>query len=606
MRFHIPLKRLLIFIFVGVSLLRADPSLFDPDSTITIDEIDVGDKGVWQTVVSGQELSTFPLKVLGVVRNFAGPKRDVIICEALDDKNKESGPVAGMSGSPVYINGKLAGAYAYGFLWPKKQAIIGVTPIHQMLEVLEKFPKNKENISNSQSAKSLSSSSSSLSIIKGNKNELQEIINKQPLFTTSSSNITLQSGGISKETLKLMADHLADNNVTIIPQSSSSSASKEENFSTTYPMEPGYPVAGVLMDGDFNFTGVGTITWKEGNTLLGFGHPYFQSGAVDIPMAGAEIITVVQSVSKSFKLSSAGRIVGSLYQDRLTAVAGEIGKTAYTFPVNYSLDHKQSGVNNYSGNLFLDKRMTPLLSAISLLEVLNNSMQKSAEQSYQFEFNIEIKDQPHIKYKKWGHSFEDAFSHIIQYYQFLRTLTDNPFQAAKIVSIDVRISLNDKLEGEFLHELQRTGGPLKAGKETSYNIQTINAQGEVSHNTIHIPLNDLWKGETLEILISDAENLKEYDQGYHRNDWNSLDDIVGYIKKEKPNNTIYVRVMRKSEGLRIRGQELLGIPQSIYEVLTSPNIAQKGQFSDYESLWETSIELPVSFTGYHNFKIHVH
>src|SRR5438132_9355326 len=105
-----------------------------------LSEIKPGMVGEWHTTVSGSRVDSFPLEVVGVVENFIGPQRPVIICKALDATNKLTGPVAGMSGSPVYIDGKLVGAYAYGFLWPKDQALIGVTPIESMLEVETNYP----------------------------------------------------------------------------------------------------------------------------------------------------------------------------------------------------------------------------------------------------------------------------------------------------------------------------------------------------------------------------------------------------------------------------------------------------------------------------------
>jgi hypothetical protein len=102
-----------------------------------VEDVKPGMEGEWRTVISGTQVETFPLRVIGIAEHFVGPNQPVIICEAIDDKNILSGPVAGMSGSPVFINGKLVGAYAYGYTWPKEQAIIGVTPIYSMLPVLE-------------------------------------------------------------------------------------------------------------------------------------------------------------------------------------------------------------------------------------------------------------------------------------------------------------------------------------------------------------------------------------------------------------------------------------------------------------------------------------
>ena len=122
-------------------LLFPAPARADDDMAIMpLSEIRPGMTGEWHTVVSGSRIDSFPMQVVGIAENFIGPQRPVIICKALDAANKLTGPVAGMSGSPVFINGKLIGAYAYGFTWPKDQALIGVTPIESMLEVETNYP----------------------------------------------------------------------------------------------------------------------------------------------------------------------------------------------------------------------------------------------------------------------------------------------------------------------------------------------------------------------------------------------------------------------------------------------------------------------------------
>ena len=125
-----------IFLLLSPPAARADDSM----PIMPLAEIKPGMTGEWHTVVSGSRIDSFPMEVVGVVENFIGPQRPVIICKALDAANKLTGPVAGMSGSPVFINGKLIGAYAYGFSWPKDQALIGVTPIESMLEVETNYP----------------------------------------------------------------------------------------------------------------------------------------------------------------------------------------------------------------------------------------------------------------------------------------------------------------------------------------------------------------------------------------------------------------------------------------------------------------------------------
>src|SRR5208282_1545021 len=138
MKFNAAISSLcaVIFALLCPALARAE----DDMAIMPLSEIKPGMFGEWHTTVSGSRIDSFPMQVVGIAENFIGPQRPVIICKALDATNKLTGPVAGMSGSPVFIDGKLIGAYAYGFIWPKDQALIGVTPIESMLEVETNYP----------------------------------------------------------------------------------------------------------------------------------------------------------------------------------------------------------------------------------------------------------------------------------------------------------------------------------------------------------------------------------------------------------------------------------------------------------------------------------
>ena len=140
MKMNACISSLLAAAAVFVPLIPAPARADDTTPIMPLSEIKPGMIGEWHSTVSGSRVDSFPMLVVGIAEYFIGPQRPVIICQALDATNQLTGPVAGMSGSPVFIDGKLIGAYAYGFLWPKDQALIGVTPIEQMLEVESNYP----------------------------------------------------------------------------------------------------------------------------------------------------------------------------------------------------------------------------------------------------------------------------------------------------------------------------------------------------------------------------------------------------------------------------------------------------------------------------------
>ena len=303
-------------------------------------------------VVSGTRIDSFPMEVVGVAENFIGPQRPVIICKGLDATNKLTGPVAGMSGSPVYIDGKLIGAYAYGFLYPKDQDLFGVTPIEDMLEVESNYPPT--------------------SAPSGKSGLAQTEAGPAPRWTTSPvlaaglpSLETLQStmkpvptplfvSGISERTLARFKSRIEEQGLELMQAPSGRATHDFDN-----DLKPGSAVSGVLMSGDFDFAGTGTVTWRHGNRILAFGHPFLQNGPIEMPMASAEILAVVQAVTRSFKLPNIGPVVGSIYQDRLTAIAGEIGRTSPTTHFELHLESVGGRERLFQGEMFEHERLPP-------------------------------------------------------------------------------------------------------------------------------------------------------------------------------------------------------------------------------------------------------
>ncbi|MGH8024029.1 MAG: hypothetical protein ACRED1_10635, partial [Limisphaerales bacterium] len=349
------------------------------DSTPIMPLADVkpGMKGHWRTVVSGTRIDSFPMEVVGVADNFIGPGRPVIICEGLDATNKLTGPVAGMSGSPVYVDGKLLGAYAYGFVFPHDQDLFGVTPIGQMLEV-EKYPPASNPWGSEPMAEAAGAGSAQWMAAPA------AGLNVPPLAAMQSVMKPLPTplfvSGVSQHTLRMFEPELNKLGLQVM-QAPSGSAGPMTNTD----LEPGAAVSGVLMSGDFDFAGTGTVTWRHGNRILAFGHPFMQSGPTEMPMATAQILTVVSSFEESFKLLNIGRVVGTIYQDRLTAIAGEIGRMPRTTHVEIHLTSPSGAARVYQGDMFQNQLFSPVLTAIALEEALSETMESEEKQTIYLE-----------------------------------------------------------------------------------------------------------------------------------------------------------------------------------------------------------------------------
>ncbi len=587
--------RILLSLLIGLipvaRILAMDPDI------MPLSEVKRGMKGEWRTVVSGTAVESFELEVLGIAENFVGPRRAVIICEALDPKSKLTGPVAGMSGSPVYIDDHLVGAYAYGYTWAKEQAIIGVTPIEQMLEVLDQYPRSGNSDSpvglTVKTGRELNSGPDfggrmEWQIVEGDleieKEEIETLL--QPLPTP------LLASGFSDRVLRAFKSEFDQIGLTVLQAPTGRASDKID-----LRLEPGSSVAAVLMNGDFNIAATGTVTYRNGDTVLAFGHPFFQLGPSQLPMAGAEIITVVQSVARSFKLSNTGPVIGAIYQDRLTAVAGQIGEFPPLLRVNVETRVSGGVGRKFSGELVEHPVLTPLFASVSLLQTLLETLESSEKQTFFIEGKIGFADSDPIVFDTVASGPGGAVSVAFDFKRKFENLMNNPFKIPRIESLDFDIKVKDVWLISGLKSAMVRSNRVKPGDNAELLLTLYNYHQKDSQHELSIPVpKGLKSGDLVTVLVADAEEAERVD-GIGSELFASYSDIVGQWRESRSRNAIYVKLLHESEGLRFDGESMFDLPPSISALYTSPgnNIAR--QTLNEVTLWEAKIELPGEYRG---------
>ncbi|MEM8549531.1 MAG: hypothetical protein AAGF10_01965 [Verrucomicrobiota bacterium] len=558
--------------------------------TLPLAGIKPGMQGEWKTVIQGTEVETFRFEVLGTARNFIGPERDVIIAKALDESQILSGPVGGMSGSPCFIDGKLIGAYAYGYTWPKEQAIIGITPIADMLETFEKekHRKSDEARASPEASAPAGQASAQWQAQSGQAQlatlDLETVL--QPLPTP------LAISGFSARTLNAFAEEMAQRGLE--PVQAPIGFTTEL---TSASIETASPVAGVLMSGDFSIAGVGTVTWREGDQVLAFGHPFFGFGDEEMPMAPAEIITVIQSVARSFKLSNVGPIVGTIYQDRLTAIAGEIGQMPRTTQVSYTLRSPGEVERTFTGELYRNKRFSPLFAAMGLMESMLFTMESGDEQTFYTTVTLHLEDYEPIVLEQVGSGPGAATGVAMQLMRAYGQLVDNPFASAEVTHIEADIRTVDSWILGGLHGIQNLSGNLHPGDLMHLAITVNNFQEERTRHRVSIPIPEGTSGEELLIFVGDAGAAERLEREQVAATIDSLDGIVDYLRKSRSNNNLYVKVLQRAQGLNLNGQRLDALPLSVRNLLSSRESPTMMTENRYISLWETEISMPGRFDG---------
>ena len=586
-----------ILLFSVVSLCATEPEI------MPLTAVKPGMKGMWKTVVSGTTIENFELKVLGIAHNFVGPKRSVIICEAIDTKNMLTGPVAGMSGSPVYINGKLVGAYAYGYSWPKEQAIILVTPIEDMIELINTYPVEppapnhrptikRSNVSENRQRNEHEHSKWQLA--SGNENISNEMVESllqpqpTPLFVS----------GVSQQTLNVFKSQLEDLGLQVM-QAPMGSASPDSKFK----LEPGAPVSAVLMNGDFNISATGTVTYRKNDTILAFGHPFLKYGSASIPMAGAEIITVVQSIAQSFKLSNTGPLLGSIYQDRLTSIAGKIGPLPPLTPLSIRTRNANGAERHFRGNIFEHPTLSPILTGIALMESLNSTLEAGEIQTFTIDGRIAIDGFAPIKYREIASGPKGAYSVTMEFQKKISQLYDNAFAIPRVSGIDLEIEISDHWELSYLKEVRVTSRRVRAGSTIDLVLSLYHYHKDPTFHPVSIPVPaNLRSGDVLTVLIADAKEAERVDNvldGYV----SSFQDIVDNLRAGRSREAIYLKLLKDTPGLRLEGENLYDLPPSVVEQFSSPanNIAR--QSITATTLWETAIPLSSQFQGQYAYPI---
>ncbi len=589
---------LLSLLFIATTSL-----VFSKQKTLPLADVKIGDEGHWKTVIKGTELESFPMKVLGVSENFVGPQRHVIICEALDKANILSGPVSGMSGSPVYINGKLIGAYAYGYLWPKQQSIFGVTPIDQMFEVLEQLPAKERRPSSKQlSTGKIGKEQKDFSLVfDGVSYPISGSMVPTTLSTSglSSSQSTFAVSGFSNKTLAAFGGEMKMRGFNFSPMAGSGSHRKTvtKKSNQKYKLDAGYPVAGVLLGGDFSMAGTGTITWRDGNKLLAFGHPFFGSGPVEIPMAGGETITIVRNLQSSFKMSKFGPIVGSIYQDRLTAIAGEIGRVAPTTHLQFNIKAPNGVSKTYQGDLFEHKDYSPWISAMALVESLFSSMENEDEQTLYLTRKFKVKGHDVIETSTVGGDRQGIMNQVYDFMFLYHSVLNNPFEFPRVEYVDFDLRLENEIRVSNVLAINMNSKTVKAGGTTDFTLTLENHLKEKTELPLSIPFPETLKGEDVQIIIADAGTMDTLDKGSNRYDLKNLKDILQQATNKRSAKNIYVKVTRKSPGLRIQGETLNSLPPSLISLYSSPRNIQAYHEIDHETIWEAIIPVEGEFRG---------
>ncbi|MCF6156620.1 MAG: hypothetical protein E3K36_15610 [Candidatus Brocadia sp.] len=561
-------------------VLQGKSSLFATENIMNVDEIVPGMKGYGKTVFTGDRIEIFNVEVLGILKNWEA-KSNMILVRMSGGPLEKSGIIAGMSGSPVYINNRLIGAVAYGWSF-SKEAIAGITPINEMKSTLLNIPVPEKGISLTAADWELPSSSQDDPAIRPLITSLipQEGVNHDSGKISLTPILTpLVVSGVDSEVLQRMQPLF--NVYGLYPVQGGSHVSPQ-NILGKKRLVPGASVAAILIRGDLSAAVVGTVTYVEGDDVLAFGHPFLQTGNADLPMASAYVYTVLSSLSNSVKMASPVEIVGSIRQDRRAGIAGILGEPPRMIPCHIEVEGSQK--LQYNFEIVNNKILTPSLILMAAQSAVLSTERKVGEKSVNIKLSAQIEgyEKPVVVENVFYELDQSWFSlnHIVQPFTMI---INNQFQAVRVNKIDLRIKVLDIRQTAYIESIKVNKKQVKPGDTLQVDVCLKPFTGESFYQTVmvHIP-EDTLPGSMLNVTACDATFGHALNLGRSAGKYlpTNFEQLLRYIENLERNNNLMVRVLLAKKGITYKGEGFPSLPSSMLSIMSFSNQSGIGPLFD--------------------------
>ncbi len=542
-------------------------------------DLEPGMTGTAWTVFTGSVPEAVPVEIIGLMKNAWGPKQDIILAK-LGGKVERTNVAGGMSGSPVYIDGKLIGAIALRLSVFSPDAICGITPIELMLEVADfnefvpsdavtpdKVRSNNEiEIPSELLARAVSAGASP--------NLPQSVPVMAPIETP------LTFSGFHPATLQEFGPLFRQLGLSVVQGGASGDLAQ----TTPAPgwedsLRPGESVAGVLVSGDMNVTGLGTVTYNDGKRVLAFGHPFFNLGPVDMPMSKGEVLMVLSSKFQPNKFANATEIVGALRQDRHSGIMGVLGEEAPTIPVTLKVRTFGAGdqiqkEKDFRFNVFIQQKWTPYLMMVTMFNSISGLNDFAEEATYRISGTVELEGQERLSLSTmmssseipvpapmllagwWGDKFNRLF----------RNTVDMP----RLRSVDATIDLLPERRIATVETAWAEETEVEPGGEIPLKVFLQPYRGERIEKNITVKIPAGFPSGTHRILLSDAATLDRIQTAAGAmNRFMDLPETVSLINQERNNNKLYVSLVQRRPTLYFEDKSLPSLPASVANVMLS-------------------------------------
>ncbi|HEX4825303.1 MAG TPA: SpoIVB peptidase S55 domain-containing protein [Candidatus Polarisedimenticolaceae bacterium] len=559
-----PPLALLPTILVAALASAALPARAEPQ-VLPFRDLKTGMKGTGKTVFHGETIESFDVEIVGLLPNI-GPDQDLILARCSGGPLQESGILAGMSGSPVYIDGKLIGAVAYSWGFAK-EPLAGITPIEEMLKVGARDAgrakaRPASRLSWMDALRTMQSPSGLGAFL------VSRFAGLTATPAGSSASLPLAIGGIGPLGIARMTPELRSTGLLPLQ----SVAAGQTRAGPAAPLQPGSAIGVQLTRGDVEMTATGTVTWVDGDAVYAFGHPLYGLGDVDLPLTAARVEAILPSFESSAKLAIPLREMGAFRQDRATAIFGRLGATPAMIPIRLTLTDGGGGRRDLAFDIVDDPLVTPILLYSALNGVMATFERTFGNAAVRLRQGSVIKldgtDDVRLDNFFSGDTAATDASGLSAFLLYL--VMNNDWSTPRVKGVNLLLDYDREPRTATLRRITLDRYRVKAGGSVTARVLVSPYRGPDQTLTRQIEIPPETPPGPLTLQVGSAASMNRADDVDGPVSPRDLDQLIVLINRLRRNDRVYLLASRGDVGALLGGARLPNLPPSVTTLLTRP------------------------------------
>lgn len=544
-----------------------------------VSELREGMRGTARTVFKGNKSEEFNVEILGVIPNWIGPKQDMIVGKLSGANAERTSVFAGMSGSPVFIDGRLVGAISYSFPF-SKEPMCGITPFEQMTSVVEQAPAKiiasaepkafsyAEFLSNTWRPNFKDAARNTLASGFANESRLMAVAGQT--FAPISTPVTF--AGISQSTLDMFAPELLRAGILPVAAAGGGSAITALKPFNETTLLGGDSVVVHLARGDIQIAAAGTVTLRDGEKIYAFGHPFFSLGSTNLPMSESHVVTVVPNANNSFKLAVADSTVGSMTQDRSTVIFGKLGQVPRMLPVKITLTTSRGRSEEINFQSAFDELLTPLIINVGVANTFGANERGIGESTIDLSGEIRLKGEDSIRInRRFAGPQASAFAAAAASVP-LSALLRAGFDGMEITGITLNMTATDGARTAVVDRIAVDKTRVRAGETVEVTAFERTEAGRIIVQKIPVTIPADTTPGLISIMIGDG-NAAQQNAAVTKFTPKTAAELIATINRLKRADRLYAVLKRASSGAIIGASEMPNLPPSVLATINNDRTA---------------------------------